>query len=182
MAKNQCRTDLLRAYSYFSPASVSVITRMEHMEQIPHVALYCQQLQEDGLLEHVPSQNSELVEYCLSAAGRDLLRDAPPLKISSTKLLVYHQLRAKEQAHAQMRHIVYQTLLHQNRFVCLLELHAVLAHDLTIPELSAILFGLLYTEQISICGPLYGIKAVNFPVQPREQSREQEVPDANTTS
>jgi hypothetical protein len=149
------RIDILSAFRYFSPASVDVIARIEHMEQQPEVAMHCRQLWEDGLLEQVPSEH-EIMEYQLSTMGRSMM-DGPELHVPATKMLVYRQLRAKERIYVRMRTSVYQTLLHAGRFICLLELRTLLSDPLTVPELSSVLFGLLYTDRIAVCGPLYGV-------------------------
>lgn len=151
----RCRTDILKAYTYFSPASVDVIARIEHMEQMPDIDVYCTQLYEDGLLEKVDTSNN-VVEFQLSSTGRSVV-EHEQLSVPPTKYMIYNQLRTKEQTNAKLRDTIYGIIKDSGRFHCLLEIQAMSPISLTIPELSSILFGLLYTEKILVCGPLYGI-------------------------
>jgi hypothetical protein len=151
----RCRTDILKAYTCFFPASPNVIVRIEHMEQIPDVDMYCTQLYEDGLLEKVTTQDN-IVEFQLSPIGRSIV-DTTPLSVPPTKYIIYKQLRAKERNNAMNRDRVYTIIKDSQIFLCLLEIQALAGDILTIPELSSVLYGLLYTKQIIMCGPLYGI-------------------------
>ena len=151
----RCRTDILKAYTYFSPASVDVIARIEHMEQIPDVDVYCAQLHEDGLLEKVKSPNS-IVEFQLSSTGR-LLVDQNTLNVPQTKYTIYNQLRTKERTNAILRETIYTILSDQKRFICLLEVRSLMIDPISIAELSSVLYGLLYKNKIVVCGPLYGL-------------------------
>lgn len=151
----RCRTDILKAYTYFSPASVDVIARIEHMEQVPDLSVYCLQLHEDGLLERVYGPNN-IVEFQLSRTGH-AVTDNDHLNVPSTKITIYNQLRAKERKHAAVRDEILTIIQSCNRFVCLLELQHLYDAPITVPELSSVLYGLLYTKTIVTCGPLYGI-------------------------
>jgi hypothetical protein len=154
----RCRTDILKAYTYFSPASVDVIARIEHMEQIPDVEVYCAQLHEDGLLELAESPNN-IVEFQLSSTGR-LLVDKNTLNVSQTKYTIYNQLRTKERANALLRNTIYTILSNRNRFICLLEVRSLMNDPISIAELSSVLYGLLYKNKIVVCGPLYGVTSL----------------------
>jgi hypothetical protein len=136
---------------------VDVIARIEHMEQMPDIGVYCTQLFEDGLLEKVSSIN-HIVEYQLSHTGRSVVGNEP-LSVPPTKYTIYNQLRTKEKKNALLRDTIYDTLT-DGRFKCILEIQSLSSISLTIPELSSVLFGLLYTEQIIVCGPLYGIDII----------------------
>ena len=152
----RCRTDILKAYTYFSPASVDVIARIEHMEQIPDVDVYCTQLHEDGLLEKITSPSS-IVEFQLSPIGRSIADTTTTLNVPPTKYTIYNQLRIKERNNAVLRDTIYNIIKEAQHFLCLLEIQSLAGDSLTIPELSSVLYGLLYTEKISVCGPLYGV-------------------------
>jgi hypothetical protein len=154
------RTDILRAYTYFSPASVDVIARIEHMEQMPDIEVYCTQLFEDGLLERVESDTS-IIEYRLSATGRSLIIEHTPLGVPPTKYTIYNQLRTKERNNALLRDTIFAVIQANGRFKCLLEIQALSRISLTLPELSSVLYGLLYTGKIIVCGPLYGVTTVD---------------------
>ena len=151
----RCRTDILKAYTYFSPASVDVIARIEHMEQIPDVDVYCTQLHEDGLLEKVISPDS-IVEFQLSPIGRSIV-DTMKLNVPPTKYMIYNQLRIKERNNFLLRDTIYKIIKDAKIFLCLLEIKSLYCDTLTIPELSSVLYGLLFTEKITVCGPLYGV-------------------------
>ena len=151
----RCRTDILKAYTSFSPASVDVIVRIEHMEQIPDVGMYCIQLQEDGLLEKVTTQDN-IVEFQLSQIGRSIV-EVTPLSVPPTKYMIYNQLRAKERNNVMHRNKIYTIIKESKVFLCLLEIQSLACDTLAIPELSSVLYGLLYTKKIIMCGPLYGI-------------------------
>ena len=151
----RCRTDILKAYTYFSPASVDVIARIEHMEQIPDMDVYCTQLHEDGLLEKVTSSES-IVEFQLSPIGRSIV-DTMKLSVPPTKYMIYNQLRIKERNNLLLRDTIYKIIKDAKIFLCLLEIKSLYCDTLTIPELSSVLYGLLYTEKITVCGPLYGV-------------------------
>jgi hypothetical protein len=151
----RCRTDILKAYTYFSPASVDVIARIEHMEQIPDVDVYCTQLHEDGLLEKVISPDS-IVEFQLSTIGRSIV-DTMKLNVPPTKYMIYNQLRIKERNNLLLRDTIYKIIKDAKIFLCLLEIKSLYCDTLTIPELSSVLYGLLYAEKITVCGPLYGV-------------------------
>jgi hypothetical protein len=148
----RCRTDILTAYTYFFPASVDVIARIEHMEQIPQLATYCSQLLEDGLLETLVS-SSGVVEYQLTETGRMIVPDKT-LSVSPTKYAIFHQLRTKEQTKALLASQLEQHLRTTGGYYSLLQLQSHVG--VPIPELSSILFGLLYAEKITSCGPLFG--------------------------
>ena len=153
----RCRTDILKAYTYFSPASVDVIARIEHMEQMPDIDTYCTQLYEDGLLEKVQTANS-IIEFQLSETGRSVITSGQTLSVPPTKYTIYNQLRLKEKNNAALRDAVCTVLRSDaGRFKCVLEIQTLTSSSLTIPELSSVLYGLLYTNKIVICGPLYGI-------------------------
>ena len=155
----RCRTDILKAYTYFSPASVDVIARIEHMEQIPDVEIYCAQLHEDGLLEQVKAPNS-IVEFQLSPTGR-LIIDKSMLSVPPTKYTIYNQLRKKERVNALLRDTIYTIIVERKRFICLFEIRSLMRSPISIPELSSVLYGLLYTDKIVVCGPLYGVYIPN---------------------
>jgi hypothetical protein len=155
----RCRTDILKAYTYFSPASVDVIARIEHMEQIPDVDIYCAQLHEDGLLEQVNSPNS-IVEFQLSPTGR-LLVDTNPLNVPHTKYTIYNQLRSKERANALLRDTIYMILSDRKSFIGLLEVRSLMTPPISIAELSSVLYGLLFKNKIVVCGPLYGVMGLS---------------------
>jgi hypothetical protein len=143
------------AYTYFSPASVDVISRIEHMEQIIDVDVYCRQLHEDGMLDKSTSTTG-IEEYRLSSTGRDIVQGTTKLDVPATKYTIFHQLRSKEHKNAVLRSELYTILKDSKRFMCLLEIHAILKGKLSIPELSSVLYGLLFQNKISVCGPLYG--------------------------
>ena len=151
----RCRTDILKAYTYFSPASVDVIARIEHMEQIPDVDVYCTQLHEDGLLEKVTSPNS-IVEFQLSPIGRSIV-ETMTLNVPPTKYMIYNQLRIKERNNALLRDTIFTIIKKAKMFLCVLEIKSLSSDTLTIQELSSVLYGLLYTGKITVCGPLYGV-------------------------
>ena len=153
----RCRTDILTAYTYFFPASVDVIARIEHMEQIPQLPNYCLQLLEDGLLEKLVS-SSGVTEYQLTDTGRMIV---PPntLNVSPTKYTIFHQLRTKEHTKALLATQLVQYLRTNGGYCSLLQLQSYIGVPITIPELSSIIFGLLYDEKIVICGPLFGAAA-----------------------
>ena len=150
------RTDIIKAFTYFSPASVAVIARIEHMEQVPDMNLQCLQLLEDGLLETVPSP-SGIVEYQLTATGREIINSATVLHVPSTKYIIYNQLRIKEKDHAILTHLTLHTILDNKTFLCILELRHFLPTTITIPQLSSVLYGLLNSGKICLCGPLFGV-------------------------
>jgi len=151
----RCRNDILKAYTYFSPASVDVIARIEHMEQMPDLTVYCTQLHEDGLLERVDGPNN-IVEFQLSRTGQTLA-DTEPLNVPATKYTIYNQLRTKERKHAAVRDEILDIMKRLGRFVCLIELQSLYQDIITMPELSSVLYGLLYNGTIVTCGPLYGV-------------------------
>jgi hypothetical protein len=155
----RCRTDILKAYTYFSPASVDVIARIEHMEQMPDIEVYCIQLYEDGLLEKVESPNN-ILEFQLSETGRSVVVGAN-VCVPPTKYTIYNQLRTKERTNAMLRETIYTVVALHGRFKCLLEIQSLSPIPLTIPEVSSVLYGLLYTDKIIICGPLYGQRERN---------------------
>lgn len=125
------------------------------MEQVPDVHLYCAQLHEDGLLETVPSEDN-IVEFRLSPTGRSIV-DQTTLDVPPTKYTIYNQLRTKERANAQLRDKIYALLKECKRFICLLEVQTLLHVQISIPELSSVMYGLLYTKKIVVCGPLFGL-------------------------
>jgi hypothetical protein len=148
------------AYTYFSPASVDVISRIEHMEQVIDVDVYCRQLHEDGMLEKTTSV-SGIEEYRLSSTGRDIVQGTTKLNVPTTKYAIFQQLRSKEHKNALLRSELYILLRDSRRFMCMLEIHTILKGKLSIPELSSVLYGLLFQEKISVCGPLYGCQTRN---------------------
>jgi hypothetical protein len=150
----RCRIDILKAYEYFSPASVDVIARIEHMEQMPGIDMYCTQLYEDGLLEKSHSPDN-IVEFKLSNTGRSAV-DGAKLNVPPTKYIIYNHLRTKEKTNASLREMIHNVIKTNGRFICLLEIQELSSIPITIPELSSVLYGLLYTEKIVVCGPLYG--------------------------
>jgi hypothetical protein len=150
------RTDILMAYTYFSPASVDVISRIEHMEQVLDIDRYCQQLHEDGMLEKTTS-TAGIEEYHLTSTGRDIVQGTNKLNVPATKYAIFQQLRSKEYKNALLRIEIEKLIRDSGRYVCMLEIQSMLVSKLSIPELSSVLYGLLFQDKIRVCGPLFGV-------------------------
>ena len=149
------RTDILMAYTYFSPASVDVISRIEHMEQVIDIDTYCRQLHEDGMLDKTTTP-AGIEEYRLTPIGRDIVQGTTRLNVPATKYAIFHQLRVKEHKNAISRSELSTLIQKSGRFLCMLEIHSMLKGTLSIPELSSVLYGLLFQNKIRVCGPLFG--------------------------
>lgn len=146
------RADILRAFTYFSPASLAIIARIEHMEQVKNMELYCAQLVEDGLLDrHLSPEGIE--EYSLSAAGRSIV-PSDRLVIPTTKQTIYVQLKSREIRNMHLRRRIVALL--RPGYMTLLQIHHLLGDNLTLAEVSSVLYGLMCTNQVDVCGPLYG--------------------------
>ena len=157
MAAVRHRDDILAAYMYFSPSSVDIIARIEHMEQIGNMDVYCNQLCEDGMLEKsITSQG--IVEYSLTSQGRQIIEvHTRKLIVPSTKLAVFRQLKFREQRNLSLRNRVQHAMTAlDGRFVCILEIQSLLGEHVSVPELSSILCGLILSGHILSCGVLYG--------------------------
>lgn len=150
---HQVREDILYAYQHFSPASIAVVTRLEHMVQIPDISRVCRQLHEEGLLSRELTDDG-IVQYALSEHGQSLLKARTKVAVGATKQNILRQLRAREKQHAKARRKVLNILRESPYYLTALQLHAQLP-KLEFPQLSSVLFGLLQEETIRACGPLY---------------------------
>jgi hypothetical protein len=150
------RSDILKAYTYFSPASVDVIARIEHMEQIRDLNMFCQQLSEDGLLERNITSHG-IVEFSLTNRGRDIVEQCA-IVVPVTKYTIFHQLRTKELKNYENRKCVLDLIQSSVFCLSLLQIRLKMSpnNKMEIAELSSVLFGLLDMDHIYVCGPLYG--------------------------
>jgi hypothetical protein len=151
------RSDILNAYTYFSPASVDVIARIEHMEQTRDLNMFCHQLFEDGLLDKMITPIG-IVEFSLSAKGRTIVIGSN-MTVPVTKYTIFHQLRNKEVRNYETRNAILLLLQSSSWYLSLLQIRELSTmNDIEIAELSSVLYGLLDTGHIYICGPLFGSK------------------------
>lgn len=151
------RDDILAAYMHFSPSSVDIIARIEHMEQVGNMDVYCKQLCEDGMLEESVTTQG-IVEYSLTDSGRKIIEaNAQKVTVPSTKITIFRQLKIREQRNVSLRNQVQRAMASlDGRFVCILEMQSLLGEHVSIPELSSILCGLIWRGHILSCGVLYG--------------------------
>lgn len=165
---DQIRMEVLKAYTLFSPASINVVARIEHMDQIPNLHTVCTQLVEDGLLdEHVDTEHN-IRELRLTTYAQTLMhetieqhkRSPPP----ATKQTIFQQLKERERhaskictrvcaalrdaAPLQLTMLQVLDRLHQHTDV----------RGTTIPALHSILYMLIDTEKVHVCGPLFGMR------------------------
>lgn len=159
MSIAQHRNDILHAYSMFSPASVDVIARIEHMQQIPDIHMYCDQLYEEGLLLRDAATESGVTEYKLTDYGRNMVNsNIEPL--CPTKLVVFEQLRTRENTAMSIRSFILETLRSSPHFLSIIQLQHCVAGTfgvLEIAELHSLAYGLLFGNEIVECGPLFGV-------------------------
>jgi hypothetical protein len=149
------RSDILKAYTYFSPASVDVIARIEHMEQIRDLSMFCNQLFEDGLLEKTVTSIG-ITEFALTKRARTIIVETD-VTVPVTKYTIFHQLRCKEMKNYETRKIILNILEKNSLCLSLLQIRRMSTFpNMEIAELSSVLYGLLNTDHIFVCGPLYG--------------------------
>ena len=152
----KCRSDILRAYLYFSPASIDVIARLEHMEQIYDLDSQCHRLCEDGLL-CVSTRANGITEFQLTDTGKTMQHTCL-LAVPMTKYSIYRTLRLRENQHAETCHQVHALIISSQRFLCITDIYVRLHHKITIPYISTVLCRLLHQELLFVCGPLYGTR------------------------
>jgi hypothetical protein len=151
------RLNILNAYVSFSPSSVDIIARIEHMDQVPDLEVHCEQLYEDGLLYRNVTEDG-IVEYGLSQQGTSLIGDSVVGNVPSTKYTIFHQLRTKEARMYKLKVQVHQ-ILQQSfpYFLTVIQIQHRMTEETDTVMAHSVIYGLLSTETIMSCGPLFGI-------------------------
>ena len=160
--RTEYRNDILNAYAIFSPASVDVIARIEHMQQIPEIQVYCEQLQEEGLL--VPFRGStsgeyNTVEYELSDIGKQLVGNVK-VQLCPAKAAVLDNLRNLERKVATVRSYIVEQIRKSPHMLSIIQLQDLISEKFeptSIAEVHSYVYGLLFNGDIISCGPLFGI-------------------------
>ena len=160
MSIEQHRHDILRAYSIFSPASVDIIARIEHMQQIPNIHIYCEQLHEEGLLKKNNTVDTGIVEYMLTDCGKTMINmDVETL--CPAKVSIFEQLRSREHMAMSIRSFILTALQTSSHFLSILQIQDMVNKSfeqrINLAELHSFVYGLLFNDDIVACGPLFGV-------------------------
>lgn len=152
---NCMREDVLVIYNHFSPASIEVISRMEHLNHLTDLYNLCQAMCEEGLLRS--NENSHgITEYSITDKGKSLL-ERDKKTISHTKSTIFKQLRNKEHTYSRLKDDVFQTIRKHGDYLSIIEIKDQLEKECSFAEINSIVYGLIYESRVSVCGPLIGI-------------------------